>query len=66
MKPFIIKKKEINKKRLYDNSNVQETMFHGQEKFKNGTFLPICDTNIVHLNERKMAYFEIDAMFGFF
>ncbi|XP_026819360.1 zinc finger MYM-type protein 1-like [Rhopalosiphum maidis] len=59
-------KRNKRKKCFHDDLNVQDTIFHGQEKFKNETFLPICDTIIVCLNERKMAYIEINTMFGFF
>lgn len=46
-------KKKTIKIRFRDDSNVQETIFGGHEKFKNKTFLPICDTIIVCLNEKK-------------
>jgi hypothetical protein len=59
-------KRNKRKKCFYDDLNVQETIFHGQEKFKNETFLPICDTIILCLNERKIAYIEINKIFGFF
>ncbi|XP_060845960.1 zinc finger MYM-type protein 1-like [Rhopalosiphum padi] len=59
-------KRNKRKKCFHDDLNVQDTIFHGQEKFKNETFLPICDTIIVCLNKRKMAYIEINTMFGFF
>lgn len=67
MQLFLMKEKGINKKKYFhDDSSVQDTIFYGQEKFKNETFLPICDTIIACLNERKTAYIEINTMFGFF
>lgn len=54
------------KKYFHDDSSVEDTIFYGQEKFKNETFLPICDTNIACLNDRRTAYIEINIMFGFF
>ncbi|KAL4084944.1 hypothetical protein QTP88_027810 [Uroleucon formosanum] len=56
-------KRNKRKKCFHDDLNVQETIFHGQEKFKNETFLPICVTIILCLNERKMAYIEINKLF---
>jgi hypothetical protein len=58
-------KRNKRKKCFHDDLNVQETIFHGQEKFKSETFLPICDTIILCLNEIKMAYIEINKIFGF-
>ncbi|KAL4111885.1 hypothetical protein QTP88_015761 [Uroleucon formosanum] len=59
----------------FDNILVEAKQINGHEifffeekrkKFKNETFLPICDTFILCLNERKMAYIEINKIFGFF
>ena len=38
---------EKRKKCFHDDLDVQKTIFHRQEKFKNETFLPMCDNYFV-------------------